>query len=414
MVGLLVAVEEFPRGMLVSVSLLAVAAGVALALLRRGAWRVVGIVLTAAGIVGVVQLILSEGRGFETVLMFSLAGGAVVLARLAFLVRADLPRVPSPERPVLIYNPLSGDGKAAAVDLARHARERGIEPIELTRGDDLRALAEDAVARGADALAMAGGDGSQAIVADVAAAHGLPYACVPAGTRNHFALDLGVDRTDVVGGLDAFVDGGERIVDLAEVNGRVFVNNVSLGLYAVAVQRTGYREAKVRTLLDVLPDALTPDADATALRWRGPDDTAHRSAAAMLVSNDPYRLGGPIGSGTRPRLDAGVLGVLVAVPRSAGGVQALRTEWETPTLQVDADEPVAAGIDGEAAALEPPLVFRSRPGALRVRIARAHPGASPSAAVPKRFTEGLRALVRIAAGHEPTNERSAHDGHVRG
>ena len=94
----------------------------------------------------------------------------------------------------------------------------------------------DAVDRGADALAMAGGDGSQAIVAAIAAELGLPYACVPAGTRNHFALDLGVDRDDVVGALDAFVDGGERVVDLAEVNGRVFVNNVSLGLYAEAVQ----------------------------------------------------------------------------------------------------------------------------------------------------------------------------------
>ena len=113
--------------------------------------------------------------------------------------------------------------------------------------------------RGADGLAMAGGDGSQAIVAKVAAEKGLPYACIPAGTRNHFALDLGVDRDDVVGALDAFVDGGERTVDLAEVNGRVFVNNVSLGVYAEAVQRSEYRDAKLRTLLDTVPDALGPE-----------------------------------------------------------------------------------------------------------------------------------------------------------
>ena len=106
---------------------------------------------------------------------------------------------------------------------------------------------------------MAGGDGSQAIVAAVAAELDLPYACIPAGTRNHFALDLGVDRDDVVGALDAFVEGGrERRVDLAEVNGRVFVNNVSLGVYAEAVQRSGYRDAKLRTLLDTVPDALGP------------------------------------------------------------------------------------------------------------------------------------------------------------
>ncbi len=105
---------------------------------------------------------------------------------------------------------------------------------------------------------MAGGDGSQAIVAMVAAELDLPYACIPSGTRNHFALDLGVDRDDVVGALDALVNGGERLVDLAEVNGRVFVNNVSLGLYADAVQRPGYREAKLHTLLDTVPDVLGP------------------------------------------------------------------------------------------------------------------------------------------------------------
>src|SRR5204862_5727448 len=116
------------------------------------------------------------------------------------------------------------------------------------------------MAKGADALAMAGGDGSQAVVATIASEAGLPYACVPAGTRNHFALDLGVDRDDVIGALDAFVDGGERRVDLAEVNGRVFVNNVSLGLYAEAVQRSAYRDAKLRTLLDTVPDVLGPDA----------------------------------------------------------------------------------------------------------------------------------------------------------
>ena len=117
---------------------------------------------------------------------------------------------------------------------------------------------------------MAGGDGSQAVVASVAAELGLPYACIPAGTRNHFALDLGVDRDDVVGALEAFVDGGERTVDLAEVNGRVFVNNVSLGLYAEAVQREGYRDAKLRTLLDTVPDALGPDGKGLDMHWAGP------------------------------------------------------------------------------------------------------------------------------------------------
>ena len=170
----------------------------------------------------------------------------------------------------------------------------------------------DAVAGGADGLAMAGGDGSQAVVASIAAELDLPYACIPAGTRNHFALDLGVDRDDVVGALDAFVDGGERRVDLAEVNGRVFVNNVSLGLYADAVQRTGYRDAKLRTILDTVPEVLGPEGTGLDLRWTGPGGHEHGAGAAILVSNNRYRLGRAVGSGTRPRIDDGLLGITVA------------------------------------------------------------------------------------------------------
>jgi diacylglycerol kinase family enzyme len=89
---------------------------------------------------------------------------------------------------------------------------------------------------------MAGGDGSQALVAAVAAERDIPFVCVPAGTRNHFVLDLGLDRKDVVGALDAYTDGVERRIDLARVGDRVFVNNVSLGVYAAIVQSDDYRD----------------------------------------------------------------------------------------------------------------------------------------------------------------------------
>ena len=130
----------------------------------------------------------------------------------------------------------SGGGKAERFELVDLCRDRGIEPIVLHPGDDLRQLAEDAVRRGADLLGMAGGDGSQALVASVASQHGIPFVVVPAGTRNHFALDLGLDRADVPGSLNAYEDGVDATVDLAEVNGRVFVNNVSMGVYAKIVQ----------------------------------------------------------------------------------------------------------------------------------------------------------------------------------
>jgi diacylglycerol kinase family enzyme len=260
---------------------------------------------------------------------------------------------------------------------------------------------------------MAGGDGSQAIVAAAAARAGIPYACIPAGTRSHFALDLGVNRNDVVGALDAFVDGGERRVDLAEVNGRVFVNNVSLGVYGDAVQRPGYRNAKVRTLLDTVADSTGPEATPTPLHWRGPDGTSRAAGLALLVSNNPYRLGRVVAAGTRPRLDSGELGVAVfgagARPQLDGGRESvaivtdgggdsdpLMRLWTFPALEVRSDAPVPAGIDGEAAVLDPPLQFISRPGALRVRISAKHPGCSPSAGLPKGSWAVPGALARIA------------------
>ncbi|MEN3313385.1 MAG: hypothetical protein V7645_2714, partial [Actinomycetota bacterium] len=233
--------------------------------------------------------------------------------------------------------------------------------------------------------------------------------------RNHFALDLGVDRDDVVGALDAFVDGGERRVDLADVNGRVFVNNVSLGLYADAVQREGYREAKLRTLLNTVPEVLGPDATGLDLWWTGPGGQEHRSGAAILVSNNRYRFGRAVGSGTRPRIDDRLLGItVVGAPtgRGAGGHLPQRPwrEWTAPDFEVDAECSVPAAIDGEAVRLEPPLRFHIRPGVLAVRIAPRHPGASPSAMLPEGFLQSARALARIAEGRSPSRPPPTRSG----
>jgi diacylglycerol kinase family enzyme len=394
---------QFPRGMIVFVSVAIALCAAWYGLLRRGVPRLLGLVVAVAGLATPAILLLTEGGPRAAGVLIPVGVVlATAAARAAFRVKVPLAPATRPARPVLIYNPKSGGGKAEKLDLADEARARGIEPIELTPGADLEELARSAAASGADALAMAGGDGSQAIIAGVASELDLPYACVPAGTRNHFALDLGVDRDDVVGGLDAFVDGGERVVDIAEVNGRVFVNNVSLGLYAVAVQRPGYREAKLRTLLDTVPDVLGADGSGLDLAWTGPGGHQHSSGAAVLVSNNRYRLGKAVGSGTRPRIDDGLLGITVASAPSGRGQSRLAQrpwrEWSAAEFEVESDSVVPAGIDGEAVTLEPPLRFRIRPGALRVRIARAHPGASPSAAIPEGLWDGVRALARIAAG----------------
>jgi len=394
--AVVVGVQRFPRGLSVLACVVVALAAGWWALVHRGAARVIAAAGAGVLLVGAVVLVVVEGWVLEDALILAGLLVSVAAASRVFVVHAKLPVAPAPKQAVLFYNPKSGGGKAERFDVAREARARGVEPVELHLGDDLGTLVHDAIENGADALGVAGGDGTQAIVAAIAADRGLPYVCVPAGTRNHFALDLGVDRDDVVGALDAFTNGRERVVDLAEVNGRVFVNNVSFGVYAEAVQSAGYRDAKLRTLADTVPTVLGPGGKGLDLRWTGADGREHKTGAVVMVSNDPYRLGRVLGSGTRPRLDAGVLGITVAGEDATGGPKKRVEEWSAASFEVRSDGPVAAGIDGEALKLDPPLRFRARPAALRVRIAPQHPGASPSAAIPEGPWDAVRALLRIA------------------
>jgi diacylglycerol kinase family enzyme len=285
-----------------------------------------------------------------------------------------------PRSPVLLVNPRSGGGAAAHAGVTERARELGIEVIIWNPGQSLMALASTAAASGAGALGMAGGDGSLAEVAAVAAAYGLPFVCVPAGTRNHFALDLGVDRLDPTGALDAFTDGLERLIDVGDVNGRMFLNNVSLGVYGDAVRRPEYRDAKVRTLLQTAQQVGGPSRQACGLRLIDDAGREHRRLDVVLVSNNPYALERPLPRGTRPALDSGQLGIVIITPPGSGPPPPGRS-WHAPRLDVSAREPVPAGVDGEPADLIPQLSFTIQPGALRVRISRRHPGASPAARV---------------------------------
>jgi diacylglycerol kinase family enzyme len=289
--------------------------------------------------------------------------------------------VDPPRRPVLFVNELSGGGRAGRAGVAERARERGIDVIVLDTAKSLGELVRGAAAGGADALGVAGGDGSLAVVAAAARAHGLPFVCIPAGTRNHFALDLGVDRRDLIGALDAFTEGVERSIDVAEVNGRVFLNNVSLGIYADAVRQPAYRDAKVRTLVETAAQLLGPSGAAPELHLVDDLGREHRRPAVVLVSNNPYALDRPIAPATRPRLDTGELGVFV-LDASRPSPDRPGRSWRATHLEVEAAARVHAGVDGEAAELDAPLEFVIRPGALRVRISSRHPGVSPSGRLP--------------------------------
>ena len=396
-------------------------AGLWLAATRRGIARFLGIVVALAALAGGVAGLIEQGVIDELVALVVAIAVFGAASRMALRRRQVSERTDSTHpaaRPararsgVLLINPKSGGGKAERFDLPGEARKRGIRAVVLERGDDLLELAEQALSDGADVIGMAGGDGSQALVATVAMRHNVPHVCIPAGTRNHFALDLGLDRDDVIGALDAFTDGVERRIDLARVNDHVFVNNASLGVYAEVVQSDAYRDAKVETWTKMLPELLGPGAPPIDLEFDGPDGTELSDAPLVLVSNNPYQLTSLAGAGTRARLDTGRLGLVAARITGASDIaefvmfetvgQAKRfhglLEWSEVRFEVRSSSPVAVGLDGEALMLEPPLQFVSLPGALRVRLPeRASNGIAATSA---SFTrDNLRTLSRIATGH---------------
>ncbi|MEU3144855.1 MULTISPECIES: diacylglycerol kinase family protein [unclassified Streptomyces] len=310
-------------------------------------------------------------------------------------------RTPPPRRAVLIMNPRSGGGKVGRYRLREKAERLGARVVLLDpdKENDVMAMAREAVAGGADLLGAAGGDGTQALVAAVAAEHDVPFLVISAGTRNHFALDLGLDRGDPAACLDALTDGVELRVDLGFAGDQPFVNNASFGAYASIVQSPAYRDDKIGTSLDLLPDLLTGQQGARLVAHVG--DTALDNPQAVLVSNNPYRTDDPFGLGRRERLDTGVLGVLGVKVESAVDAAVLLldpsrgrlTNLTASEVLVEGDRAeIEAGVDGEALLLPAPVRCRIAPGALRVRVPRKRPGAAQA---PPRLN--WRRLRKLAA-----------------
>jgi diacylglycerol kinase family enzyme len=316
-------------------------------------------------------------------LVLAVAAGRAALRRDAIPERMSEHEVPPPRRPFLIMNPRSGGGKVARFRLKDKAEALGAT-VALLEGPgpvDVGELARQAVADGADLLGVAGGDGTQALVAGIAAEHNLPLLVISAGTRNHFALDLGLDREDPSLCLDALRDGVELHVDLGFIGGRPFVNNASFGAYAAIVQSPAYRDDKTRTTLDQLPGLLVGHQGPRLVAKAG--TVAIEGPQAVLVSNNVYGMGDIAGLGRRARLDRGNLGVFAVTVTSA--VQAaglLRgtqsrglTRLAGPEVVVDADaSQIPVGVDGEALLLDTPVRCTLRPAALRVRVPRDRPG----------------------------------------
>jgi diacylglycerol kinase family enzyme len=357
-------------------------------LTRRGVLRWLAATLALAAPVTVAVLYVRAGLIWVVVLcavLFAGAGaaGRGALARDGEAVGPPEYETPPARRPLLIMNPRSGGGKVGKFDLERKAKALGAEVILLEGPGiaDVAALARQAVAGGADLLGVAGGDGTQALVAGIAAEHGIPFMVISAGTRNHFALDLGLDREDPSTCLEALTDGVELRIDLGQIGDRTFVNNASFGAYAAVVQSPAYRDDKTHTTLDLLPGLLVGHRGPRLQLHAG--NTVVSGPQAILVSNNPYAADDIAGLGRRARLDGGVLGVLaVSVENAADAASLVRVRRSkalslltAPEIVVDADSPtIPVGIDGEAVSLPTPVRCTIRPQALRVRVPRHRPG----------------------------------------
>jgi diacylglycerol kinase family enzyme len=368
-------------------------AGIWWFLSNRGALRWLAAALAVASPIVVVVLYISRGLLWAVVLVGLLVATASAAARAALIRATPAAGIPEhrtapPARPFLIMNPKSGGGKVDRFRLDDRAAALGAEVVLLGGPEqvDVAALARRAVADGADLLGVAGGDGTQALVAAVAAENDLPFLVVSAGTRNHFAMDLGLDREHPDADLDALTDGVEVCLDLGVIGGRTFVNNASFGAYAEVVQSPEYRDDKRGTTLQMLPDLLSGH--------RGPElvvridgEVVIEAPKALLVSNNPYDFGDLAGLGRRARLDTGELGVVAVRVDSAAHAAGLlrgrqarglrRLVAHEVVVESDAAE-ISVGIDGEAVLMPTPVRCTIRPLALRVRVPRTrHPAPVP-------------------------------------
>ena len=359
---------------------------------RRGVWRWLSLAVFVLTPIAVIAVFALRNLLWVAVVAAAIWLLASMTARLA-LVRdhpdwrmPEHPAEPPARHPYLIMNPKSGGGKVEKFDLKSKAEELGAEVFLIDGSEpvDVAKVAREAVAQGADLLGVAGGDGTQALVAGIAAEHGIPFVVISAGTRNHFALDLGLNRENPSACLGALSDGVELRVDLGRINGQVFVNNASFGAYAEVVETPAYRDDKLNTTLNLLPDLLQGQRG-VRLSARA-DDTEIRSPQALLVANNPYGTGDIAGLSRRARLDAGVLGVIGVKVRNvqqaidllrgrrAVGVRVLRTK----KIEITADAPqIPVGVDGEALSMSTPVVCTISPGALRVWVPRDRPGVVP-------------------------------------
>lgn len=286
---------------------------------------------------------------------------------------------------VLIINPKSGDGRAIKAKIPQKASKLGITTIITKKGDSIEGLARKAVSDGAKILGVSGGDGTLGAVAKVAIEENLPLVVLPGGTRCHFARDVGFDPKEIGDALASFY-GIERRVDVGSINGRIFLNNASFGLYADVVDKPDYRNHKVRTTREVLRSLLNGDTPYYALSFTDDKQKKHRHAAQILVGVNAYETVNIFEFGRRRAMNQGILQITAVtkltdelIGQMMGTIVLNQSfedsntghveQWEAAKFSVNSkSKQLVVGVDGEREEYTAPVTIKILPKALRLMV----------------------------------------------
>ncbi len=290
---------------------------------------------------------------------------------------------------MILLNHRSGHAQRDSVreQIGRHLRERGIEAVvhEVNADEDITSLAHEVVLRGERTVVAAGGDGTVRAVAAALADTEATMAVLPVGTLNHFAKELGIPL-ELGAAIEIAHTGAVRAIDVGEVNGRIFVNNSSLGLYPAIVFAREYRRRHGWSKWPAMAWAslsVPRRFPALSVALEAGGDEVSIVTPFLFVGNNEYMAEG-FRFGRRRALDEGRIWVFVAPPRSSRW-KALRLTlrallkrdrqgrdfnvFQTSGLRVEMPrEQVRVALDGEIVRIAPPLEYRSRPLALRIRV----------------------------------------------
>ena len=285
-------------------------------------------------------------------------------------------------KPYLIVNPKSGNGRAIKANIPEKATSKGIEVKITNINDNISGLARRAVKNGADVLGVSGGDGTIGAVATVAIEYNIPLVVLPGGTRCHFARDTGLDPKHIEDSLNCF-EGIETKIDVGSINGRIFLNNASLGLYADIVDNDNYREHKVATSRTVL-QKLLQTGQSYPLKFKDNNNKQYSKAIMILVGVNAYKTINLLGLGKRDNLSGHVLQITVVKSLTDILIKSLLKtailnkdfvtnnsrnilQWEGKKLIVSTPtKKIVVGVDGEREEYKTPVKIELLPSALRL------------------------------------------------